>query len=527
MLRSSARSLSVAISFAAMSAFAEDVKPFKVTLPAVSGPIASTATNYAYIIDGFGVAMPVPDGYVEEEYFVSGTGNIYEYTPTGIQIPSPCPAKAFLGCTNVPWTTRMIVKRPANPHQFSGTVIIEPLNATGGFDIAGVWDRSRDYFVRNGDIFVGWTAKSVTVNMLKNWNPTRYAALNWPYSGPLNGSANNSPHDGITFDAASQIGALFKTNGPGSPIRNYRVKHVFETGFSQDGGYTFTQALIFHELARMPDGGPIYDGYVPGGTTGPSNINFTLTPAGAYTTVTGKAPQMGPRSAPVIHINTETEVLSPARLGYRRPDSDAANDRYRLWEVPGATHISNDLRDPAIALQLNDAETNHIDPADLEPIGCTHMQFISGPATGIPGVVDPNDYPFAFVENAAFHWLTEWVETGNPPPHANFITTTATGIVRDGNGNALGGVRTPFLDVPIATFSATDTASHTTTFSAFCILYGYNTLFTPEKLSSLYKNHGEYVMRFVHQASDLVDQGFWLHPDAVQAIQRAVHAEVP
>jgi hypothetical protein len=30
----------------------------------------------------------------------------------------------------------MIVKRPVNPNQFSGTVIVEPLNPSAGFDIA-------------------------------------------------------------------------------------------------------------------------------------------------------------------------------------------------------------------------------------------------------------------------------------------------------------------------------------------------------------------------------------------------------
>jgi hypothetical protein len=277
----------------------------------------------------------------------------------------------------------------------------------------------------------------------------------------------------------------------------------------------------------MPDGGAIYDGYVPGGTTGPSNINFGLTRAGTYTTTTGKLPQMGPRSAPVIHVNTETEVLTISRLAYRRADSDAANDRYRLWEVPGATHISNDLRDPAIALQLNDAETNHIDASQLEPIGCTHMVFTDGPVVGLPGVVDPNDYPFAYVENAAFSWLTRWVETGEAPPHADFIATNAVAVVRDANGNALGGVRTPFVDVPITTYVAFDTIAHATTFSPFCVLYGYNQLFTPQKLATLYKNHGDYVSRFVREAGSVIDRGFWLQRDAADAVQRAVHADVP
>jgi uncharacterized repeat protein (TIGR02543 family) len=124
-----------------------------------------------------------------------------------------------------------------------------------------------EYFVRNGDVFVGWTSKSVTVDTLKAFNPTRYAALDWPYL-PFAPGGNNAVYDGITFDIAAQIGVLFKDDGPASPTHDLDVEHVFEAGFSQDGRFTFTQAETFHALQRMPDGGPIYDGYVPRGHAG-------------------------------------------------------------------------------------------------------------------------------------------------------------------------------------------------------------------------------------------------------------------
>ena len=74
-----------------LAALAADVTPFTVALPTVSGPIASTATDFPYIANGFDVQPPLPDGYVEEEYFVSGSGNLYEYTPTGIQVVDAMP----------------------------------------------------------------------------------------------------------------------------------------------------------------------------------------------------------------------------------------------------------------------------------------------------------------------------------------------------------------------------------------------------------------------------------------------------
>jgi hypothetical protein len=511
---------------AASPALAADVTPFTVSPPSVTGPIPSTSTDYPFIADGFGPEPAVPAGYEESEYFISGTGNLYEYTPTGIRVVTPCPASTGpFGCTNIPYTTRMLVKRPQDPRRFSGTVVIEPLNPSGGFDIAAVWDRSWPYFVRNGDVFVGWTSRFGTIAALKHFNPARYASLTW--------GVNSAADDGITFGIAAQVGALFKANGPGSPTRDLKVRRVFEAGFSQDGGFTFTQADVFNTVERMPGGGPVYDGYVPGGTTGPSNIDFGLTPAGALPAGDPRH-QMQPRDVPVIQINTETEEALAGRVGgpngfaYRRPDSDAPGDRYRLWEVPGGSHVSNDLDSSAITLQRSLAELEGIPVSALAPVGCTHQQFVNGPSVGVPGVVDPNTYPFSDVANAAFADLTRWVDDGVPPPHAPRIEVSGTGaIVRDSFGNALGGLRTPFVDVPTASYTPTDTVAHTTAFSGFCILYGYNTPFSQTTLESLYQNHGQYVALVAQESNRLVGEGFWLKPDAQEVIKQAAQADVP
>ena len=490
---------------------ATGVKPFTVSTPTVTGPIPSTSNNFPFIADGFSVAPPVPDGWAEAEYFVSGTANIYEFTKTGVQIVSPCPPSVTPGCTNIPYTTRLLVKYPTLPGaaRFNGTVIIEPLNPSANFDGAVVWDRSRDYFVRSGTIFVGWTSKSVAVNTLKTFNPERYAPLNWPYV-PFVAGGNNGAYDGITWDIAAQIGALFKTNGPASPTHNFNVQRVFEAGFSQDGSFAFTQADVFHELERLPGGGPIYDGYNPGGTGGPSDINFGLTPAGALP-LSDPRQHMQPRDVPVIQTNTETEealfLSLEGELPYRRPDSDALNDRYRLWEVPGASHA--------------DADVNTL-TAGFEALGTTTL--VTGCAhQGIEGVVDPNDFPFKYVLNGAFAALTAWV-AGVPPPHANRIQLTSTSpktIARDEFGNALGGLRTPFVDVPITTYSPTDTGP------GFCILFGYNTPFGHDELQALYTTHADYVSQVVDGTKKLVGQHFWNSVDAQAVELNAQVSNVP
>lgn len=531
--RAAGLAAALAVIAPAAIAAADDVQPFAVALPTTTGPIPSTPDNFGFAIEGFDVQPPVPGGYVIEEFLVSGVGSLYEFTPTGIRVVSPCPAAATSGCTSIPYTTRMIVKRPRRDRDFSGTVVIEPLNPSGGFDIAAVWDRSRELFTASGDIFIGWSSKSVIVNALKQWNPARYAALHWDYL-PFTPGSNSGVNDGITFDIAAQIGALIKTGGRGSPLHGLRVRHVIESGFSQDGGFTFTQADVFHAIERMPGGGPIYDGYVPMGTNGPSNINFGLTPAGALA-ATDPRRKMQPRDAPVIHIDTETEIflgtLSPTGLLFRRPDGDARGDRYRIWEVPGAAHVSNDFDEEAPAIERDAAQIQKLQLADSPPLGCAHQEFVNGLVRGIPGVISPDNFPFSSVQNAAFHGLVRWIETGVAPAHGAPIqvdtTTTPPHIVRDVQGNAVGGVRTPFVDVPITTYVPSDTVAHTTAQSGFCVLYGYNTPFDAAKLRSLYRNHGDYVSQFARSAIQAVADGFWLVPDAIRAIERAARSDVP
>lgn len=531
--RAAGLAAALAVIAPASIAAADDVQPFAVALPTVTGPIPSTPDNFGFAIEGFDVQPPVPDGYVIEEFFVSGVGNLYEFTPTGIRVVSPCPAAATSGCTNIPYTTRMIVKRPKRDRDFSGTVVIEALNPSGGFDIAAVWDRSRELFTANGDIFIGWSSKSVIINALQQWNPARYAALHWDYL-PFTPGSNSGVNDGITFDIAAQIGALIKTGGRGSPLHDLRVRHVIESGFSQDGGFTFTQADVFHAIERMPGGGPIYDGYIPMGTNGPSNINFGLTPAGALP-ATDPRRKMQPRDAPVIHIDTETEIflgtLTPTGLLFRRPDGDAPGDRTRIWEVPGAAHVSNDFDEAAPAIERDAAQIQKLQLADSPPLGCAHQEFVNGLIHGIPGVISPDNFPFSSVQNAAFQSLVRWIETGTPPAHGTPIaidtTTTPPHIVRDAQGNATGGVRTPFVDVPITTYVPSDTVAHVTAQSGFCVLYGYNLPFDAAKLQTLYRNHGGYVSQFARGAIQAVRDGFWLVPDAIRAIEHAAHSDVP
>ena len=128
----------------------------------------------------------MPAGYTEKEYFISGEASIYEYSETGVQVVSPCPPRvtgaALPSCSGLPYTTRILVAMPKKPRHFSGIVWVNPLNAATGYDFRQEWNRTQQYHVRNGNAYVMWTSVSWSVDALKQYDPQRYAALNWPYN---------------------------------------------------------------------------------------------------------------------------------------------------------------------------------------------------------------------------------------------------------------------------------------------------------------------------------------------------------
>ena len=69
-------------------------------------------------------------GYVEEEYFMYGTANIYseldDYTSEIVY-------------RDMPYCNRFLLRRPSNMTSFSGNIVVEILNSTAGFDIDRMW----------------------------------------------------------------------------------------------------------------------------------------------------------------------------------------------------------------------------------------------------------------------------------------------------------------------------------------------------------------------------------------------------
>src|SRR5580765_3075243 len=94
--------------------------------PVVTGPVAAKAApgDPAHDYPFFAALEDLKArGYVEQEYFVSGTANRYE-TPEG--------ASGRVLDGNHKYRTRLLVRRPADAKKFNGTVIVEWNNVTSG-----------------------------------------------------------------------------------------------------------------------------------------------------------------------------------------------------------------------------------------------------------------------------------------------------------------------------------------------------------------------------------------------------------
>ena len=188
-------------------------------------------------------------GYVVEEFFIAGEATVYNYRTNPPKRGDIVPIEDQ---TNLPYQTRLIVRRPAEPEDFNGTVVIEWWNSTAGFDTAPVWDPSHEYFTRKGIVYIGWTNSNQSISFLvNNCNPIpEFAFLN--SCGPIYESLFLTDN-GQAYEIGSQIANALK-NGPNSPLPDeYEVERVFHAGQSQQGGSMVTYASAFH-LEGVNDG---------------------------------------------------------------------------------------------------------------------------------------------------------------------------------------------------------------------------------------------------------------------------------
>jgi hypothetical protein len=474
-------------------------------VPMVRGPLPVTATSYP-----FGAAdheMKPEDlkrvGYIEEEFLISGTANVYDWAKLG-----PGTVRA----ANAPYTTRLLVRRPISRSKFSGSVAVEMLNPSNQFDLNIGWALSHKEFLRNGDAWVGITAKPIAVAALKTFNPDRYKDLSWANPIPLDDARNcarvandsdRATENGLVWDINTQTGAWLRSRDKSNPLlyganssAAHPVEHLFAWGFSQVGGFLATYANAIHPLDVKANGKPMFDAYLIGTPVISTAINQCA----------GPIPQGDPRwqvhdtGVPVIRVMTSSDYL--LAIAARQPDSDTPTERFRNYELAGAGHATPD------ELYYSAA------PADIVKAGRTvpTMNCNEGPRSRFPSSVG---------FNAAWHNLMEWVRKGTPPPHAEPVRVENGKPILDQFGNLTGGVRSPFLDVPTAVWSGASTGQ------SFCFIAGNEKPFDSAQLKRLYPDHKAYERQVAANVAKLVKERWIVQEDGDEIIAAAKKASIP
>jgi hypothetical protein len=96
------------------------------------------------------------------------------------------------------------------------------------------------------------------------------------------------------------------------------------------------------------------------------------------------------------------------------------------------------------------------------------------------------------------------------------VTPEGDAFELDARGNALGGIRTNYVDVPVAVLSGLGQSGE-----SFCRLFGTTMLFSEAELAELYPTEADYVEAVRTSTEAAVAAGFLLAPDAALIVADA------
>ncbi len=486
-----------------------------VPVPRVQGPI-EPSSQISFI--GSTLFPLASVGYEQNEFFLSGTADSYTSAS-----PLAKDGRWHVSvATKSPYTTRIVVYRPADPKRFDGTVVVEWLNVTGGVDAAAAWLQSHDQMIRDGMAYVGVDAQAGGINgeagslaagaepgggSLKATDPARYGSL-------------DHPGDSYAYSIYQQVGNAIHADAA-TILSGLDPKHVMALGESQSAWHMVT---YIDALQKTSPG--IYDAYFVYSRSG----NAADLSEAPLQTVTAPTPTYirTDLHVPVFLFETETDLLTLGYLAARQP----ATAYIREWEVAGTAHDDSygllySRSDAGDASADTDAFDSMLDPS----------------ADPIPGIVSCsrpiNTGSHTYELRAAMEAVNRWMATGTPPPQSPRLEVAKGGthFVTDAEGNALGGIRTPQVTVPVAKLSGlgqpgtpvgTQPTPTTTSLSAndICFIFGTTVPFSPAKLASLYPTHADFVKKWDAAVADLVKEGYLLRPDAETLDRVAAQSDV-
>ena len=362
--------------------------------------------------------------YEAHEYFVSGTAN------------------------GEPYTTRIVVRKPAENAKFSGLVLAEAMHGSGA---AHMFEFTSIYTMASGhaavEILTTPPAQFVALN------EARYRNLK------LTGAQTN--------EILAQVGSLVR----GGNLVGGSVRKMVLAGTSMTAGVLINY-LPAHMVYRTPQMQRIYDGFLP----------------------MSNGAMIRDIDVPIIHVPTMHEVSGNIT---NRQDGDEPGKQYRLYEFAGMGHI--DTRDSV----------------RMKPNPCAQPL---------------SSYPEQAFMSVALDHLFKWVDQGKVPPRADRILldrneyNDGSMMALDEHGNARGGIRNTYVDVPTARYTirpaaATPVVPNASEYitrggqQAANLMCGLSTSqidFTTAQLKAMYKSKQAYVKAVETRLTELEKAGWSL-----------------
>lgn len=194
----------------------------------------------------------------------------------------------------------------------------------------------------------------------------------------------------------AQVGSLVRSaNGP---LGALAVRKMVLWGTSASSGIVsryMPASGIYQTAAR----GRIYDGFMP----------------------TSNGSQINPVDVPTIQVPTQHEF---SRVATSQQDGDEPGKQFRVYEFPGLSHLMS---------RNNGARVTQAD--------CKYPM---------------SQFPLEAYMSVALNHLIQWVDKGTLPPKAPRVVmdmwsgNDGSLMQLDDAGNATGGIRNPYVDVPTA-----------------------------------------------------------------------------
>ncbi|WP_228548906.1 alpha/beta hydrolase domain-containing protein [Dietzia sp. SYD-A1] len=388
---------------------------------------------------------------------------------------------------SAPFATRVLVRRP-RPDSFSGVVLVEWLNVSGGQDAAPDYTYLAEEILRAGHAWVGVSAQFIAVEGgdaavglggrtagLRTQRAERYADL-------------HHPGDAYAYDIVTQVGRHAREPDADGPLAGLRARSVIAVGESQSAFALTSYVNGVHPRAGVFDGFLLHSrgaGYLPFDDRGRgSDIVAALG--------RGPATIREDVDVPVMVVQAEGDLMGRiASLPARQPDSRSVMS----WEIAGQAH------------------------ADLYQLG-DFAQFVDcrGPV---------NSGQQVFVLRAALRHLVSWVAGGARPPAAPPVETDDGEVVPDEFGTGRGGVRTPVVEAPVEHLTGVPHPEA----QPLCMLLGRTVELPDEVLRERWPGGGraggtqtgreQYLAAYRAATDRLIEEGFLLPEDREEVLADA------